>query len=271
MSFKKATDKKWLEGRSKYPTGFCATINVPEMSQGHEGTSPRSWNGKPMRVCTDIEHCPCECHYQIDQMYAMINQPRPEPEQSPAYLAYLREVLAEFEMPDVWESPVMDPLSSPDGTDAPPDDERPVATLPVPALGGISAIITTSGGQTRYTPTPTGRRARGQLEFDVLFVCDEFARDVYEWEYCTPKLIAERIGIMNQTEPPSTGAINAVWDRWEKLGFAKQDKKPSRFVGFVIDGSHETLERLKNNVRKNKRLQQAEQRRGTLRPRATKR
>lgn len=267
MAFKKATDKKWLEGRSKYVTGFCATINIPEQSQGHEGTSPKSWSGKPMRTCTDFQNCPCECHYQIDQMYAMIDAPRPEPEQSPAYLEFVREQLAAFDNTVVWESPVVAPLSTPDGTDTPPDDERPVATPSRPALPPLSTDPYHGTARPGFIGTPTGRRARGELEFDVLFVCDEFMRDVYEWEHCLPKLVAERIAIMNQTEPPSTGAINAVWDRWEKMGFAKQEKRPSRFVGFIVDGSHRTLVMMKNEAKSKKRRAQAEQRRGTLRPR----
>lgn len=267
MAFQKATDKAWLVGRNKFPTGYCATVNIPEQSQGHEGTSPTSWKGTPMRVCTDYLTCPCTCHYQIDQMYQMLGIDRPIPEQSTAYMAHVRAQCAEFEMPDRWESPILAPLSSVGGTDALPDDEGPVTVPSRPVLAPLSTHPLHGTVRPGFTPTPTGRRARGQLEYDVLTVCDEFVHDVYEWEYCLPKLVSERIAVMNQSEPPSTGAINAVWDRWEALGFAKQEKKPSRFSDFVIDGSHQTLANLKNEAKRTKKRAQAEIKRGSLRPR----
>jgi hypothetical protein len=263
----KADHKAWAKDRAKYVTGYCASINIPAQSQGHEGTSPTSWNGQPMRICTDYLKCPCSCHYDIDKMYEMLGMERPIPEQSPAYLARLRTELAEFDMPSWRDYEPDTSLSDPGGTDTPPDIEGPPTVPSRPALPPLSTDPHHGTARPAFTPTPTGRRARGQLEFDVLTVCDEFVNDVYEWEYCLPKLVAERIAIMNQTEEPSTGAINAVWDRWERLGFAKQEKKPSRFVEFTMDGSHQTLEMLKRRAKGEKKRASAEQRRGTLRPR----
>jgi hypothetical protein len=264
----KPEHKAWAKDRNKYPTGFCATISVPTQSQGHEGTSPTSHSGKPMRVCTDYLHCPCSCHYDIDKMYEMIGQERPLPEQSPAYISHVRAQVAEFDMPS-WRDAAYDaPLSSAGGTDTPPTDEDAPMVPSRPALAGLSTDPNHGTVAPRFVPTPTGRRARGQLEYDVLTVCDEYAHDVYDWDHCTPKLVAERIAIMNQEpELPSTGAINAVWDRWEKLGFAKQEKKPSRFIAFVMDGSPQTLEMLKRRAKGAKKLAAAEAKRGMLRPR----
>jgi hypothetical protein len=198
----------------------------------------------------------------------MLGMERPIPEQSTAYLARLRAEAGQFDRGETWESPATPILSSSDGIDALPDDDRPVVVPSRPALGGVSTPEPVTLPAPRFTPTPTGRRAKGQLEYDVLTVCDEYSRDVYEWEYCTPKLVAERIAVMNQEpELPSTGAINAVWDRWEKLGFAKQDKKPSRFVSFVVDGQPATLEMLKARTKSERRRAAGEAKRGVLRPR----
>lgn len=252
--------KKKADGKLKYVTGFCANKQC-------EGTKPKSPSGAPMRTCEFWETCPCKCHAQITEMYELTGMDRESPEQSAEYLEWVRVQRHQFVMPSPFDVDPVAGLSSSDGTDTPLGDEGPVAT----PYGTPATPLSTGARhpvEPVFAPTPTGRRARGQLEYDVLQICDEYSRDVYEWEYCTPKLVAERIGKMNEAEPPSTGAINAVWDRWEKLGFAKQDKKPSRFVCFEVDGSIRTLEKMKVEVKRNKKRVQAEIRRGIPRPRA---
>lgn len=258
----KAGEKEWLKGRNKFVTGFCSIGS-------HEGTRPFSASGEPMKVCSFYDTCPCTCHMEIDQMYEMAGLPRDEPEQTPEYRAKLDRIelettlMLESVYRDRWGVPS---LSSTNGTHAHPDDERMATGTPSASAGPLS---TDDHGtvEPRFTSTPTGRRARGQLEFDVLKICDEYTRDVYEWDYCTPKLVAEAIGKMHATEPPSTGAINAVWDRWERLGFAVQDKKPSRFVRFEVNSNLQTLEMLKAKAKRDKRRVQADVKRGSLRPR----
>jgi len=168
-----------------------------------------------MRICTAWQTCPCECHHQIDKIYESIGMERPLPEQSTAYMAEIRKQLAEFDMPSVWESPDSTPLSNSDDTLPLGTDQGTVTVPSRPALPPLSTDPHHGTVVPAFVRTPTGRRARGQLEYDVLTVCDEYAHDIYEWEHCLPKFVAERIGIMNQTEQPSTGAIQAVWDRWE--------------------------------------------------------
>jgi hypothetical protein len=244
--------KKW-----KFKTGFC--------SEGqHEGTRPVSRSGQPMKICEFWEQCPCKCHTEITAMYEMAGIDREPPEQTPEYLAkvHAQEVATSKMLDEVYAMTSRSrSLSNVGGTDAHPDHERPVATPPSAAHGPSAPPP-----RPMFAHTPTGRRARGQLEYDVLAVCDEYSRDVYDWEYCTPKLVAERIGRINDTEPPSTGAINAVWDRWEKLDFAVQAKKPSRFVEFKIDGSAQTLDMIKSRSKRQKKMSQAELRRGIPRP-----
>lgn len=239
-------------------TGHCANKQC-------EGTKPKSSSGTPMPVCLSWEWCKCKCHADITKMYKLVELPREEPSQNPDYVAWARSQRHAFAMP---EEPFDGPttvLSIPDDTGAPLGDERPSTGQQDGPAATIPAAHP-APAQPVFMPTPTGRRAKGQLEYDVLQVCGEFTRDVYEWSICTPKLVAERIGHMNGTEPPSTGAINAVWDRWERLGFAKQDKKPSRFVCFEVDGSIATLEKMKVQIKRQKKRGEAEARR-TLRPR----
>lgn len=250
---------KKTDGKLKHPTGFCANKQC-------EGTKPKSSSGKPMRTCQFWETCPCKCHAQITEMYELTGMDREPPEQTAEYLAWVREQRHQFVMPSPSFGTPVDGLSSSDDTDTPLTDERTVATPLRDAATPLSTVAPVPA-QPVFTPTPTGRRARGQLEYDVLQICDEFSRNVYEWDFCTPKLVAERIGKMNDTEPPSTGAINAVWDRWEKLEFAKQGKKPSHFIAFTVYGTVQCLDGMKTQAKRNKRRTQADIKRGVLRPR----
>lgn len=242
-------------GKDRYQSGFCA-------AGSHEGTKPVSYSGRPMKTCDFWQTCPCKCHEDITKMYELTDMDREPPEQSAEYQAFIREQRHQFVMPSFYDSAILDGLSSVDGTDTPPGDEGP-ATDPARPVTGTPA----PPSEPTFGPTPTGRRARGQLEYDVLKVCADYADNHYEWDICTPKMVAEQIGKMNATEPPSTGAINAVWDRWEKLGFAKQDKKPSRFVGFESAYTAQSLDMLKARVKRDKKRGQAEIKRGSLRPR----
>lgn len=229
-------------------SGFCINGQC-------EGTKPTSPSGVPMIVCTAWDWCKCKCHKQISELYEMAGLPR-ETATNPDYHPKKRD----FWLPGDPETMPEEPLSSSDVVMAPGDMERPPTTPPSPARGTLAAVPVRT-----FAPTPTGRRARGQLEYDVLSICRQFADLVFDWEFCTPKLVSEQIGRQYAIEPPSTGAINAVWDRWERLEFATQDKKPSRFVKFSGDGTESELDKMKLSIKRAKRRGEAELRRG-IRP-----
>lgn len=249
--------------KRKYKTGFCNSFNKAPQC---EGTKPVSADGTPMPTCADWQGCACSCHEMITKMYADIGMNREPPDQSHEYLEWVRAQEREFDHRGTWLDGEYVPLSNIDDVPLPIDDENtptdPPATATAPSPAHLHAV-----DQPSFAATPTGRRARGQLEYDVLKVCQEYAKNVYDWTMCTPKLVAERIGKMNETEPPSTGAINSVWDRWEKLEFALQDKKPSRFVRFVGAGDELELQRRKSQTKREKKRVRAEVKRGSLRPR----
>jgi hypothetical protein len=202
----------------------------------------------------------------VTKMYVAVGMDREPPEQSVEYLAWVRSQHTEFSVGVDPFGAILDPLSSIEGVDTHPDHER-APMVPQTASTVPSPVPSPTPPRPSFTATPTGRRARGQLEYDVLRVCREYSENYYDWDACTPKLVAERIGIQNAIEPPSTGAINAVWDRWEKLQFAEQAKKPSRFVGFLGPSDDATLDRMKSKVKREKKRTQAEIKRGSLRPR----
>lgn len=228
--------------KRRYKTGFC--------SNGHcEGTKPVNYRGRPMPICTLWEKCGCECHERITKMYADIGVPRIEAQQNPDY------------------KPDPNPFVLPDLRDrhAPPVtlngprlivSELDEATATPPPQPGTTVVEGRA-----FAPTPTGYRGRGQLEYEVLEVVRVWVSDPAEdEEICTPKLVAERILALRGGMTPSTGAIQAVWDRWEKLGIATQAKKPARFTGWVgdFDGTADALDRIKAAKKRQAKAAKAE-------------
>jgi hypothetical protein len=245
--------------KKKVKTGFCSNGQC-------EGTKPKSRSGKPLKICEFWEDCACSCHKMVTEMYEMAGMEREPVYQSDEYETAIQVNHAQTQrMLDAVAADMAarNGLSSLVGIGVPPDASDPVA-VPVDSPAGT---LQTSGTHTpRFTTTPTGKRARGQLEFDVLRVCDEFTRDIYEWQLCLPKLVAERIGKINDTEPPSVGAIQAVWDRWVRLEFASYEKNPVRFTGFKTYSSLQTLETLKLKIKRDLKRAKAERDRGSIRP-----
>lgn len=225
-----------------------------------EATKPKSSSGKPMPVCLVWEWCKCNCHKQITDMYELAGLSREEPEQNPDF----RPNKSDFYMPSPYAGMPDTGLSSPDGATTLPGDERAVVIPPNDAHGLVS------GRHGTVTPlfadTPSGRRARGKLEYEVLDVCADWSRDVFDWEACTPKNISEEIGKRLEAECPSTGAIVEVFKRWDKLDFASYEKKPIQFASFLMDPSLATLNMLKSRVRSEKRRTRSDMKRGVRPP-----
>lgn len=220
---------------NKYKTGWC---NVGQC----EGTKKKSTSGKPLHICTDFETCPCECHKRITEMYELTGLPRPVPEQSPERMEYINQGQLEMSLmlSDVRR---MTALSTPNGPTTHPDRERPVGD------DGDPATATIPPARPTFTPTPTGIRPKGQLEYDVLQVCVDFHNEVYEESMlCTPKMISHEIAKRNTSEPPSTGAVNAVLERWNSLEFIAFYKKPTRFESFLGHEDDVTLEQMQASL-----------------------
>jgi hypothetical protein len=230
----KAAVKEWLKGRDKFMSGFCNDNGKPGQ---HEGTKP-----KGLKTCPFWEQCPCECHRSVDALFAMTGMERievPNPNYKPD--------MGDFVMPYV---PVSDPTAvalSPDGAIGPDDDERAVDVAPVASVTPLAE-----------RRTETGRAARGGLEAQVWDACHNYPGE----DAITPKQVGDWIAEKYKIPTPSSGAINAVWDRWTKLGFCEQGKKPNRFLNFVNSGSWEELARLKASTKREKRQTVSNQRRG---------
>jgi len=186
-------------------SGFCANGQ-------HEGLKPKNWRGEPMPTC-NFGPCTCSCHTTMDQMFAAADLPR-VPVDNPEY----RPDHGEFVLPSALDVTVPDVLSDDSGTESHADLERASRAIPDP-VAGVS-----------FTPTESGRRARGQLEYEVLAICRRWLEDEFDWPACYPKFMAEMI---DKADPPSTGAITAVFQRWERMDFAEYQHKPIAFLKFT--------------------------------------
>lgn len=216
--------------KSKYTTGFCG-VGL------HEGTKPKTKTGVPMKVCDFWIDCKCHCHAQITKMHEMTETER-VPHQNPDY-------------------------NTPKGHYVMPRPDE-VGLLKVAEVAVAEPVIRNplEAPAKRFDATPTGKRARGQLEDEVLAVCGSFVRGELPYEVLTPKDIAYEIDKFDQ---PSVGAIGAVFDRWVTLGFAKVEKRPVQFVSFTLEGMMHGLDYLKAKHKRDAKLKQGNADR-TLRP-----
>lgn len=220
----------------KYKSGACG-IGC------HEGENPKNMFGRPLPTCTSWQTCNCKCHLTYDQMFAMTNQERLLVNHS----SYVPDH-SSFVMPDP-EELALARVSSMGGGPTTPSAPR---IVPSELPDAVPATIERTFGQ-----TPTGRAAKGELEAQVKWACDDWliehsTLEEQELHRCTPVYVSEEIGRKYGIKNPSVGAIDAVWKRWVKIRFATTATKPTRFVGYTVDGVRLTLEGCKDRYRRNK-------------------
>lgn len=160
-------------------------------------------------------------------MFAMTGTPRRVVDSS----GYSPE-RGDFQMPSLEERAALHASSR-----ATPD--RPPVVVESPIPGTVPARLGRD-----YRPTASGRAARGQLEYYVHVVCDSWVVEK-SLEFCTPGFVSQQISVEFSVPPPSAGAIDAIFKRWEALGFAIIERKPTRFSGYTPQGAKHGLEGLK--------------------------
>jgi hypothetical protein len=198
----------------KYPkSGHC---NLGH----HEGTKPKSPSGQPHKTCDQLEWCSCECHKQIDQMYALAGKPRVL-KVNPDYVPFVRT----FWMP------------SPEET--------------LKEIASIAPIKYDAPEAPTIEPTVAGRTNKGMLEYWVKEVI-EFWLTEQDRPLLTCVEISERIQKNHDLEKlPSAGAVDSVLRRWEAIGYAMVGRGPVRFLGKTREGNKEGLDALKAKAKLN--------------------
>lgn len=206
------------ETKIAWISGFCGT-------KSHEGTKPKSYSGKPLKTCPfTSDDCACRCHKDLDMMFEMAGMER-VPQENPEYhpdpkIEEIRKCLEEIHNERILRVTT---------SDAPVRIESIApGELPPTAIK-------------EFTETESGRKQRGQLEDEVKKATDMWVM-LKATQPCTPVWVAEMIDAQN---PPSTGAVNAVFERWRSIGFATVEKKPTRFTGYTPDGIQHGLHAMK--------------------------
>lgn len=101
--------------------------------------------------------------------------------------------------------------------------------------------------------TPTKTRARGELESEVKAITDKFLSGkikLPEDKVLTPHYIALAIEkAFGYDEPPSTGAVAAVLNRWNQYGYARFGDTPFHFTGLTERGESEGLASLRESFK----------------------
>ncbi len=203
-----------------FRSGFCS-------NGWHEGDNPKDFQGTPVPSCKLWMQCPCECHVKWDKLYALGEMERILVDNSTYH-----PNLGEFSMPSPEERALAYAK-----THAPKTSE-PVL-VPSHAPGVVPPTLSRD-----FAQTPSGRAARGELEAWVRKACDDWLVDQPPVA-CTPVYVADDIAREQGINPPSTGAITAVLDRWVKIGFAVVERKPVRFINYTPEGIEQGLEVLK--------------------------
>ena len=196
--------------------GFCNNSN-------HESCvkSTTPWFGK-------VWTCPCSCNESAQADRKLLDMAR-EMGIDPATLGLGRNTAP----PAQRTQPLLatPPIPTPSLKDHVSVDQEPLPLTP-------------PDHDIDFAPTKSGRYARGELEYRVKQVCDEFAIGAIfsSASGITPVQVSERIDPDN---PPSVGAIGAVFDRWNQIGFAETAKSPVRFVRYTDDGLRRGYARIK--------------------------
>jgi len=219
--------KKIRNHLNPYVSGFCGGKNQCE------GMRPKSPTGKPMKTCHLWLTCPCDCHEFISMAFAKAGRERvtmDNPEYIVDHSHFILPTAAEVAAEKA--ASTINPV-----TIIKSDDER----LP-------DTVVR------KFTASPTGRAAKGELELYVKQCCDEYFTAPNRRELtCDVKHVQQWIKSRDLTaKEPSAGAVDAVFKRWDRLGFALIGKKPTRFVMYSDEGRSLGLEGLKAKEKREK-------------------
>lgn len=197
-----------------FVTGFCH-------SGWHEGQKVN----KP--TCKFWETCPCDCHTTISRMMVLTETDRTLQDNS------------------TWRPPEQFIMVNPVDVAV----QKTVVESNARIIESEAPSLVPHRIERTFASTESGRAARGQLESLVREITDKWATNPDLDQNCTPPYVAEQLEKM-YGERRSTGAIDAVFKRWQAIGFANIGLKPTRFISYTPAGIREGLESLKEKARR---------------------
>lgn len=216
-----------IETKYPYITGMCAVgacENTKKLSPG--GALYKSCQGE-FNFRSGKVTCTHDCHDQFRQIRELM-----------ASLNKEMEGIATIPSPVTEGNP-----ASHTSTDSPisfvSDPLRPPAAPVVPADARRTRIVDTSHA---FKQTTSGRAAPGQLEervrVNIATSVVEAGSETIALLGITPAVVAKQIDANN---PPSQGAIHAIFMRWQAAGYIEVGKKPFRFIKFTQAGERALL------------------------------
>lgn len=213
---------------SSYVTGHCGNDN-------HEGSKNLSQKGSLFPACAGtytysfgiLVTCTCWCHELFKQAKAM-------------QAAALTDVVTGTDKPETAPTvemngtsaptpPVVSVYSGPDVNDFYTKVlEHQDLTLQVYRFVSWH-VFKVKGDKSLNDKTTTGRRARGSLDINVEAIC-RLKFDGFIPNELTPANVAM---LIDPIDPPSHGAIHAVFYRWKNAGYCIMSDKPVTMIGFT--------------------------------------
>lgn len=151
-------------------------------------------------------------------------------------------------------------------------DETSSPSVPDPTTPGRNLhgfLRPGDSGTVAADPTPApdenaapARRKRGELEYAVKEFCDAYVTGNLKEELGESPLTPSRLARMIQTKYPearnaSVGAVTAVLNKWEVIGFAEIGRGPTCFVRYTQAGYDIGLSGLKEKAREARKAARA--------------
>lgn len=219
-----------------YITGFCG-------NGAHEGAIKFTHNGARLRSCSGdytiqgkLYRCRCDCHDAFRQIAEITGLTT----QSTGSFDLIGQMFSPSSFIDV------DPLGGiptqregeplADTTEAKASPSDP-PTPPVPFIpaqpSGFRMFSPVSVPE--FKPTKTGQRARGQLEAQVAKVTLQWFKN-QDSSSPRPMKPDECAMLVNPSSPPSSGAVYAIFKRWETQAYCKLGSKPFRMTELTEQG-----------------------------------
>lgn len=122
---------------------------------------------------------------------------------------------------------------------------------------------TSDNGKTTDKRTDAeARRGRGELEAQVKEITDAYEADpskvdLPEGKTLTPHMVAKLIADKTGEDAPSSGAVAAIFKRWDEYGYALTHDKPLAFKKVSAAGKKQGLDGLKEKHREAKKAERA--------------
>lgn len=211
-----------------YKSGFCG-IGC------HEGTSPKSASGRPMKVC-NIPICECQCHEKFAKLFSDTDTTReffPNPKYEPEVHAFI--------MPDFTrERFITVEAGEMDGRDRGlllgGSERSTISSVKEKILESPLPGFIPGNARKHYEPSNSGRARRGQMELWVKEVTDEWTLNAERDIYCTSAYAGAEIARVQGVPTPPRGSIDSVFYKWRDINFAILGDKPLRFVRYTSLG-----------------------------------